>query len=189
MKQAGIFLADGFEEVEALAVVDVLRRGGVNVTMVSITGALLVQGAHGIGIMADCLYGQKDPGDMDMLILPGGKKGTEYLSHYTPLLNLLREFYEEEKYIAAICAAPSIFASLGFLRKREATSYPTFEKTLTGAKVVQKPAVVSGHVITGRAMGTAVEFGLTLLAQLQGKEAAKKTGVEIVFESATWPQA
>lgn len=185
MKQAGIFLADGFEEVEALTVVDILRRGGVQIFMVSITGGLQVHGSHGIDVMAECLYDQKDYGDMDMLILPGGKKGTEYLSHYTPLMNLLREFYEEEKYIAAICAAPSIFASLGFLRKREATAYPSFEKTLTGAKVVQKPAVVSGHVITGRAMGTAVEFALTLLAALEGKAAAKKVKDEIVFESGT----
>lgn len=184
MKQAGIFLADGFEEVEALSVVDILRRGGVDVSMISITGTRQVHGAHGIEVAADCLYEAQDNAGIDMLILPGGKKGVEYLSHYAPLMNLLREFYEEEKYIAAICAAPSIFASLGFLRKREATSYPDFEKTLTGAKVVHKPVVVSGHIITGRAMGTAIEFSLTLLALLMGEETAERVRTEIVYEPA-----
>ncbi|HBA64084.1 MAG TPA: DJ-1 family protein [Lachnospiraceae bacterium] len=182
MKRAAIFLADGFEEIEALTVVDILRRGGVEITMCSVMDRHMVHGSHGIDVTADCMYGETETAGLDMLVLPGGKAGTEFLEQYEPLLEALKAFYQQRKYIAAICAAPRIFGKLGFLENREATAYPTFEGMLTGAQVVRKPAVVSGHVITGRSMGTAIPFALALLEMLEGRETAERIRKEIVYK-------
>lgn len=186
MQTTYVFLADGFEEIEGLTVVDVLRRGGVNVVTVSVTGGKMIHGAHGIDVCADTVFEEMDFGDAEMLVLPGGGGGTKMLSEFEPLTQLLKEFYEAGKYIAAICAAPSILGQLHMLEGRKAVCYPGFEEKLLGAEIVQKDAVADGNVITGRAMGGACEFALTLLGILKGMEKSDEVRAEIVYEAGTY---
>lgn len=181
MKKVSVFLANGFEEIEGLTVVDLLRRAGVDVDMVSVGDGLEIHGAHGIDVKADVLFVDKDFADTDMLVLPGGMPGTIHLQEHRGLEMLLKEFYEKEAYIAAICAAPSILGTLGFLKERRACSYPTKEDALTGAEVVREPVVVDGHIITSRGMGTAIPFALTLISVLCGQEKADEVSGSIVF--------
>lgn len=183
MQTTYVFLADGFEEIEGLTVVDILRRGGVNTVTVSVTGSRIIHGAHGIDVCADNVFEELDFVDAEMLVLPGGGGGTKMLSGFEPLIQLLKEFYEAGKYVAAICAAPSILGQLHMLEGRKAICYPGFEEKLLGAEIVQKDAVVDGHIITGRAMGGAAEFALTLLGLLKGKEKADEIRTEIVYKA------
>ena len=117
MKQIAVFLAEGFEEIEGLTVTDLLRRAGVTVTNVSVTGEKTVHGSHGIGVEADALFEEMEFEGMDMLVLPGGMPGTKHLKEHRDLCALLKEFYAKERYLAAICAAPTVFGELGFLEE------------------------------------------------------------------------
>ena len=180
-KKVCVFLADGFEEIEGLTVVDLLRRAQIEVTMVSITGKMTVHGAHGIDVQADELFENMNYEEQDMLVLPGGMPGTIHLGEHRGLEKLLREFYKKERYIAAICAAPSVFGKYGFLQGRKATSYPGFEKELVGAKCVTDAVAVSDFVITSRGMGTAIEFSLALIEQLLNKEKAEQIAEAIIY--------
>lgn len=180
-KQVCVFLADGFEEIEGLTVVDLLRRAGVHVTTVSVSGASTIHGAHGIDVQADVLFEEIDYEEQDMLVLPGGMPGTLHLGEHEGLKILLDKFYEEQKYIAAICAAPSVFGKYGYLKGRKATSYPGFEDALIGATCVTEPVVISDHVITSRGMGTAIPFSLALIELLVGSEVAQQIGTSIIF--------
>lgn len=181
MGTAYIFLADGFEDIEGLAVVDLLRRAKVETKTVSIKETKEVQTSHGITLYTDILFGETDFSDADILVLPGGLKGTQNLQAYEPLIKMLQEFYKEEKKISAICAAPSIFGALGFLKGRKATSYPTFMEKLDGAILSTDRVVKDGHVITSRGMGTAIDFGLALIAELCGQEKADEIAAQIVY--------
>ncbi len=181
MKQASVFLADGFEEIEGLTVVDILRRAGVQTDTVSITGEKTIHGSHQIEVQADFLFEEMDFSQSEMLILPGGMPGTRHLMEHKGLRGLLEAYYEEGQYIAAICAAPSIFGRLGFLKGRKACCYPSFEDKLEGAEVVQDKVCVDGHVITSRGMGTAIPFALKLTALLCGEEKAEEIGRSIIF--------
>lgn len=181
MKRVSVFLADGFEEIEGLTVVDLLRRAGVHVDTVSVSGSLVIHGAHGIDVNADVLFGDMDFSDVDMLVLPGGMPGTVHLQEHAGLEELLKEFYEKQAYIAAICAAPGILGALGFLRGRTACSYPSMEGALTGADVVREPVSVDGHIITSRGMGTAIPFVLTLISILCGQEKADEVSESIIY--------
>ncbi len=174
MAKIAIFLADGFEEVEAFAPVDILRRGGMDVSMVSIMGRKQVNGSHGIDVQADILLEELDFDSMDMLILPGGKMGTENLRICTLLHEKLREFDAAGKYIAAICAAPTVFGQLGLLKGKKATCYGGLEDKLTGAETLTEPVVVDGHTITSRGMGTSIQFGLKLLEIFTDAATAEK---------------
>lgn len=180
MKHISVFLADGFEEVEGLTVVDLFRRAGVAVDTVSVTGNLIVRSAHGIDIKADVLFENMNA-DTDMLVLPGGIPGTNHLQEHQGLTDLLKKFYAEEKYIAAICAAPSILGGLGFLKGRKACSHPSKEDALTGAEVVREPVIIQENIITSRGMGTAIPFGLTLITILCGQEKADEVKAAIVY--------
>lgn len=181
MKQVCVFLADGFEEIEGLTVVDLLRRAEVKVTTVSITGEHTIHGAHGIDVHADKLFEEMSYEEQDMLVLPGGMPGTLNLGKHKGLEALLRKFYQKEKYIAAICAAPSIFGKYGFLNGRKATSYPGFEETLEGAELVTDDVVVSDFVITSRGMGTAIPFSLTLIEKLVGLQKSEEISKSIIY--------
>lgn len=182
MKYVCVFLADGFEEIEALTVVDVLRRAGVRVDTVSISGDELVQGAHWIGVKADKVFEEVSCTKADMLVLPGGMPGTKNLQKHKGLGELLRTYDKEEKWLAAICAAPSILGEMGILNGRKACCYPSFEEKLQGAEVVFEPAVEDGHIITGRGMGTAIPFALKLVEVLVGAEKAEQIRESILFE-------
>lgn len=181
MKQVCVFLADGFEEIEGLTVVDILRRAGVQVDTVSISGDKTIHGAHHIDVQADFLFEEMDFGQADMLVLPGGMPGTRNLMNHKGLQELLKAYHEKAKYIAAICAAPSIFGRLGFLKGRKACCYPSFEEKLEGAEVTHDPVSVDGHIITSRGMGTAILFALKLTGLLCGAEKAEEIGRSIIF--------
>lgn len=180
MKRINIFLADGFEEVEAFTVVDILRRAGARIDMVSVTKDLAVRSSHGVEVKADKLFEEADR-DADLLVLPGGMPGTLSLKAHEGLAGLLKEFYGEGKYIAAICAAPTVFGSLGFLEGRRATCYPSMEDGLIGAEKVTDPVVADGNVITSRGVGTAIPFALVLVEILLGKNKAEEVKQAIVF--------
>lgn len=181
MSKVAVFFAEGFEEIEALTVVDICRRGGLTADMVSVTGSLEVTGSHGIVVKADKMFEQADANDYDMLVLPGGMPGTKNLEAHAGLMGQIDAFYEAGKYIAAICAAPSIFGHRGILKGRNACSYPSFESHLEGASVTAGPVEVSDHVITSRGMGTAIEFGLTILRIFCGQEKAEELAKGIVY--------
>ncbi len=181
-KNVAVFLADGFEEVEALTPIDMLRRAGADVTTVSIKDSLDINASHNIVIKADKLFEEVDFGRMDMFILPGGGLGTENLEKCEKLLELLKKADAEEKFISAICAAPRVLGKLGLLKGRRATSYPGNEKYLEGAEYCpDDKAVTDGRFVTARGMGAAIEFGSAVIAQLFGVEKALEIEKQIQF--------
>ena len=182
MSKVCVFLADGFEEIEGLTVVDILRRAGIETEMVSVMGTKEIRGAHGIMVKADSLFEEADAAGADMLVLPGGMPGTLNLKSHEGLRELLVSFDRQEKMIAAICAAPSILSELGMLKGRNACAYPSFEEELDCEKVLQEPVVTDGHITTGRGMGAAIPFGLRLTSLLSGQEKAEEIRVSIVYE-------
>ena len=181
-KQICVFLADGFEEIEGLTVVDLLRRAGVKVTTVSITGTHTIHGAHGIDVQADKLFEEVNYEEQDMVVLPGGMPGTVHLGEHEGVKAVLEQFYQEKKYIAAICAAPSVLGKYGMLKGRKATSYPGFEDALQGAEYVYDEVAVDDFVITSRGMGTAIAFSLALIEKLIDKEKADAIGKSIIYQ-------
>lgn len=181
MKKAFLFLATGFEETEAVGTVDVLRRGSVDVTLISLTGNKMVEGAHGIRVTADALFEDSDYKDADVLVLPGGMPGTNNLNAHEGLKALLTRQYEAGKYVAAICAAPIVLGGLGLLKGKKATVYPGFEAELAGAEVSSDAAVKDGNVITGHGPGLVYQFGLTILEALRGKDVAKETAAGLLL--------
>lgn len=181
MKKVSVFLAEGFEEIEGLTVVDILRRAGVHTDMVSINDSLQITGAHGITVKADITFEKMDFSDVDMLVLPGGMPGTLHLQEHSGLSGLLCAYDKEDKFLAAICAAPSVLGGLGILKGKKACCYPSFEEKLIGAEVVMEPAIQDGHVITGRGMGNALTFALKLTEALCGLEKAEEVKKSILF--------
>lgn len=181
MKKVYAFLATGFEEVECLAVVDLLRRAGVEVTMVSITGEKMVTGAHKITILADTLYEELDEQGADLLFLPGGMPGTRYLGEHRALGILLKQYVTEGKRVSAICAAPSVLGELHLLKGRRATCYPGFEDKLLDADHTSQGVVTDGPVTTARGVGFAIDLGLELIALLLDQETSDKIKAGIQY--------
>lgn len=181
MNQVYIFFAQGFEEIEGLTVVDLMRRAGISVTTVSIGDSLEVRGAHHIQVTADCRLSDADFSNADMLVLPGGSPGTCNLESCKLLTDLLINFYEKGKYLGAICAAPMILGHLGFLKGRKATCYPGFEKDLYEAEPVTDPVIIDGPIITSRGLGTAIEFACTLIGLLTNTETAERIKTEVIY--------
>ncbi|MDO4333453.1 MAG: DJ-1/PfpI family protein [Eubacteriales bacterium] len=184
MARIGVFFAEGYEEIEALTVVDLCRRAGIEVCMVSVDGSETATGSHGIGVKMDAALAQVDFDTLDMIVLPGGMPGTKNLEKDDRLMAQLDSFYDNGKWIAAICAAPSIFAHRGYLKGRKATCYPSFEKELAeaGVALAGTSAAEDGKVITGQAMGGAIDFGLKIVEKLISPEAADKLAESIVYE-------
>jgi 4-methyl-5(b-hydroxyethyl)-thiazole monophosphate biosynthesis len=176
-----VHLATGFEETEAITIVDVLRRAELDVATVSVTGRLMVRGAHQIAVEADQLFENTDYKSAFMIILPGGMPGTTNLMNHTGLAAQLTKFNAEKQYIGAICAAPMILGSLGFLQGKKAVCYPGFEAKLKGASVLKTPFVVDGHIITGRGVGAALEFSLEIVSLLKGKQLAQELRSALVI--------
>lgn len=171
--KAYAFLADGFEEIEALATVDVLRRAGVEVTTVSVTPTLAVMGAHAVPVVADILLDGKIFPDADLLFLPGGMPGASTLASCKELGDILLSAASDgHTRIAAICAAPMVLGGLGILEGRKATCYPGFESYLKGATPTGAQVEVDGLVTTGRGPGATLEFALRLVSDLVGQEVA-----------------
>lgn len=165
-----LFLAEGFEEIEALTVVDLLRRAELEVQTVSIKTDRLVTGAHKIPVVADLMFDEITADNIEALILPGGTPGTTNLGKHKGLQTLLQKQHEAKGFIGAICAAPSILGDLGILEGRQAVCYPGFESRLKGATIADDKVVRDGHVVTSKAAGTAIDFSLKLIKHLKSKE-------------------
>lgn len=176
-----VLLADGFEEVEALAPVDILRRAGVEVRLVGVTGRTVV-GSHGVPMLTDCAPADVDMEQTEMLILPGGMPGTKNLYASAFVQQAVRDCMENNRYVAAICAAPSIvLGGMGLLKGKRATCYPGMENGMEGADPQDLPCCVDGNIITGRAAGAALDFALTLCCVLKGDEVAEQVRHEIHY--------
>lgn len=173
MKTSYVFMADGFEEVEALTVVDVLRRAGMPVTTVSINPTSEVTGAHSVKVLTDAVIANCDMTDAEWLILPGGMPGASNLAACEPLTRQLLEQDKAGRGIAAICASPSVvFGPLGLVNGRKAVCYPGMEQGLKGAQVLASRVAVDGHVITGNGPASATAFALAIVEQSLGADAA-----------------
>ena len=182
MAKTLIFLADGFEEIEALTVVDLLRRAGIDIAMVSIMGKKSVTGSHRITVEADELLDEADFDSADMLILPGGMPGTSNLFACDALKERIKEFFDNKKLLAAICAAPTVYGKMGLLEGVKACCYPGCETNLKGADVRTTEVTRDGNFITSRGMGTAIPFGLAIIEEFQGKDSADAMAEKIVFK-------
>jgi 4-methyl-5(b-hydroxyethyl)-thiazole monophosphate biosynthesis len=182
MEKVYVFLADGFEEIEGLTVVDMLRRVEIETVMVSITGTRKVVGAHKIAVEADGVFSDYTYEDGCMAVLPGGMPGTNYLMAHEGLREVLRSYAKDKKYLAAICAAPSVLGENGLLSGRHATCYPGFEEKLRDAKALKDAVVIDGNIITSRGMGTAISFAAALISVLKEEETATKLLQAIMYE-------
>lgn len=181
MKKIGIFLADGFEEIEGLAVVDILRRAGVEAQMISIMGKREISGSHNIHVQADVCYEDVDFAELDGVVLSGGMPGTLNLGAHTGVNETMKSFAEEGKLVAAVCAAPSVLGQAGLLEGKKAACYPGYEDKLTGAEVVYDEVAEAGNIITSRGMGTTIAFALRILAYLESEEKAAQMAEKIVY--------
>ncbi len=183
MAKVYVFLADGFEDVEALIPVDVLRRGGVDVITVSVTDLPLVHSAHGVNIEADILFEEDDYADADLLFLPGGMPGASNLFAHKELCQLLIHQANAGKKVAAICASPAVvLAPLGILDGKKATCYPGFESALTKAQYTADLVTVDGNITTGEGPAAAFPFAYELLAQLVNKQTSDQVAEGMRFK-------
>lgn len=183
MKKVYVFLADGFEDVEALIPVDVLRRGGVDVTTVSITDFPLVTSAHGVNIETDIMFEQDDFSDADLLFLPGGMPGASNLFDHKGVCKAVVDQYAAGKKVAAICAAPAVvLAPLGILDGKRATCYPGFEQALTEATYTADLVTVDGNVTTAEGPAAAFPLAYELLAQLVNKQTSDQIAEGMRFK-------
>jgi len=181
-KKIAVHLAEGFEEIEAVSIIDVLRRADLDVLTISVTGKLEVNGAHQIKVLADELFENVDYSRIYMIVLPGGMPGAANLDAHKGLKAQIVKFNDENKPLAAICAAPLVYGNLGILNGKQAVCYPGFEKYLKGAEVLSSPFVESGNVITGRGPGVAIQFALKLVEKLVSAEKAEILAGQMLVE-------
>lgn len=175
-----LFLADGFEEIEALCCTDILRRAGIEVNMVGVE-KMQVCGAHGITVLCDTPISKADIQNADAVILPGGLGGTNKMKESADVKRLVKCAYENEKKVCAICAAPSILGEMGLLNGKKATCYPGFEKSFAGGTYTEAAVQTDGNVITSKAMGTAYDFAFEIVKALNGEETAQRVKSEIYY--------
>ena len=182
MERTFVFLADGFEEVEALTSIDVMRRAGMPVTTVSINPTLEVTGAHGVTVLADSLFGDNDYSGAEWLVLPGGIPGAPNLRAHEGLCDLLLEQDERGGHIGAICASPAVVLStLGLLQDRKAVCYPGLEDTVEGVNWQQAPVAIDGHIVTGNGPAAAAAFALAMVAQSMGADKADQVAAGMLL--------
>lgn len=181
MKECYVFLAEGFEEIEALTVVDILRRDNIVTRTVSITKDREVMGSHNIKVTADKVLSEIQASDAAILILPGGMPGTLNLKECEPLMDMVKQFAQTNRRIAAICAAPTILGDMGLLEGRKACCYPGMEDQLTGADVSRDEVVTDGNITTSRGLGTAIPFALELVRIFDSETEAGALKRKIVY--------
>lgn len=184
MTKALVLLADGFEELEAIAVADVMDRGGVEVTRASLGGADMLVAAHGTRVAADCnLDGAiSRQGEFDAIVLPGGSQGTRNLMEDSRVGGLLRDFAGSGRLVAAICAAPMALGAVGLLSGRRFTCYPGCETAIKGGEYTDAlPVVADGNILTSRGPGTAIDFGLAIVERLVSREAAQRVAQGMLY--------
>lgn len=182
MAKAYVFLADGFEDIEALAPVDILRRGGIDVKTVSINDSAIVTSAHGIQVKADLLFTDADLSVADVLMLPGGMPGAKNLDEHEGVRRALVHHAEQQKLIGAICAAPMVLGHLGLLRGRRATCYPGFDTELDGATYTAEPCTADGNIITGKGPGASFAYAYRLLEELKGERVVAELKKGMMYE-------
>jgi protein deglycase len=177
MPRVIVLLAEGFEEIEAVTVIDLLRRADIEVHTASLA-TRRVTGSHGVTVEADLTLEEAQAADYDMIVLPGGMPGADHLKKDARVIALLREFAAAGRYTAAICAAPGVLAHAGLLEGREATSFPGFLRadSAPGIRLSESPVVIDGKVVTSRGPGTAIDFSLALIGLLKGDEVAAAVG-------------
>ncbi len=173
MGKAALFLATGFEEIEAISIIDVLRRGGLDLVTISVSGMEDVEGSHGVIVKSDALFFSIDYSEYDLFILPGGP-GTENLKKHEGLCDLLVQVHNEGKRIAAICAAPSVLGEMKILEGKMATCYPGYEEELKGAHVLNQEIVRDGNVVTGKGPGVSMKFAFEILKDYLEPEAIEE---------------
>lgn len=182
MSSVNVYLADGFEEIEAIAVIDILRRADFDTNIISISDQKEVVGAHKLKVVADSIISHADNFSADMIFLPGGMPGTSNLEACTLLKEIIVHYNSQLKPIAAICAAPRILGGLGILKGLEAVCYPGNEKFLDGAVLYPGKLVSSRNIITGKGAGVAVDFALKIVEVIEGKEKADKIRISIIAD-------
>jgi 4-methyl-5(b-hydroxyethyl)-thiazole monophosphate biosynthesis len=187
MSRVLVPLAEGFEEIEAITVVDLLRRAGIEVRTAALAESA-VTGSHGITVMADIALDTARAADYDMIVLPGGMPGADHLKADARVISLLRQFAADGRYTAAICAAPGVLAHAGLLEGRTATSFPGFlgPDSARGLRLRDDPVVIDGKVATSRGAGTAMEFGLALIELLEGAEARRRVLERLQMVGSGW---
>ena len=183
MSRLGIFMADGCEEIEGLTVVDLVRRAGIEIEMISVSGNDVVTGSHKIAFQTDVSKADADFASYDGIVLPGGMPGTIHLMEDETVNRVIKEFAQDGKLVAAICAAPSVLGNAGLLEGKSATCYPGVEGKLTGANFVTDSVAKDGNIITSRGLGTAIDFAAEIVAYLLDKDAAKSLKENIVYHS------
>lgn len=176
-----VFLANGFETVEALAVVDVLRRGGVDVETVSVATSEWVESSHGVMVKADRLFEEATLDSARMLLLPGGMPGATHLKEHQGLRHALVAHAEKGGMLGAICAAPMVLGSLGLLKDRRATCYPGFEKELEGAHYTAERVTVDGNIVTGKGPAATLPYAYTLLEMLEGAQKVQEVQAAMLY--------
>lgn len=182
MSKLGIFMADGCEEIEGLTVVDIMRRAGIEIVMISISGKKEVTSSHKVTFLADATKDEVDFAKLDGIVLPGGMPGTLNLGADETVTRIVREFAAAGKLVAAICAAPSVLGQESVLKGRKATCHPGFEEKLIGAEWLEQPVVRDDNIITSRGMGTAIPFALEIVCYLLGQEAVQKVCAGLVYD-------
>ena len=183
MKTVYVFLADGFEEVEALTPIDVLRRAGLQVITVSVMEEQVVKGAHGVPVVADALFADIDPEGADMLLLPGGMPGATNLDAHQGLSDLILTYAAEGKPLAAICAAPLVYGNRGLLQGKKATCYPGFESYLQGAEYTAAMVEQDNNFITAKGPGAAMEFAFAIVDKFCGAEKVQELKQGMMIEA------
>lgn len=181
MKTVCVFLAEGFEETEALLPLDIMRRGGVNVKTVSVTGNKTVAGAHSVPVVADMLFEDLKEDEVEMVVLPGGLPGATNLDAHVGLDKLIRDFAFAGKPLAAICAAPMVYGRRGLLKGKKATCYPGFDKYLEGAEYTGNMVEKCDNFILGKGPAAAAEFGFALLEKLAGEAKVQEVKSGMLF--------
>lgn len=182
MKKIAVHLATGFEEIEAITIVDVLRRANLDVTTVSMTNEKQVVGGHNIPVMADQLFDEVDYSKIDVLVLPGGTMGAYNLDQHHGLQKEILHFHKDRKLLGAICAAPLVLGHLNLLEGEQAVCYPGFENELYGAEILEVPTIKSGNIVTGRGVGAALKFSLKLVEELVSEQKAEELGKAMLVE-------
>jgi len=177
-----ILLAQGFEEIEAITVIDLLRRAGIEVTTASLTGDMMVTGSHNVTIKADVILDKVEVDDFDGIFLPGGQPGSKNLKENSGVLDLLRLFNEQRKWVTAICAAPLVLKEAGIISGKHITSYPATKEAFKPQFYREESVVTDGHIITSRGVGTAIDFSLTLIEIFKGKEERVKQAERILWK-------
>ena len=183
MSAVFVQLAEGFEEIEAVTIVDVLRRAGIETVMVAVGEDLTVTGGHGLAVKADRLFRETNFNTGSMIVLPGGAVGCENLAAHSGLAQVIMEYCQSGKFIAAICAAPGVLGSMGLLEGKKATCYPGLEDRLRNAVVTNSSVIRDGKIVTATGPATAIPFALKLVEILTGEAAARELADELLYNT------